>query len=175
MYKRMMIAVSAMLFLVNIQAQTIDRDKIPERVLEKPDIVVEKMKLTRLPLMERGKVKLKIELWLSNDSSSWTSCCPTETGKTIWEQTPAENQLFRVAVFGRYNQGAYFPVAGTSTMMGPHDQDKRFQFTAKFHSKYTLQIKVEADSGNRIDEKKEDNNMKRMYWPLRSKKPRSSR
>ncbi len=170
MYKKILIAVIPMLFLMAIQAQTIDRDKIPLRILEKPDIVVEKMKLTREPLMERGKIRLKIELWLSNNSSSSTSCCPTDSGKVIWEQTPAENQLFRVVVFGRYNQGIYFPVAAASTMLGPNDRNKRYQFYGKFESKYTLQIKGEADPGNRINEKNENNNMKRMYWPLRSKK-----
>ena len=156
-----------------IPARNIDKTKV--RILDRPDIVVEKMKLTKLPTLKRGKVRLKVEAWLSNNSSKPTRCCPTETGIHMWNQYPPDNKLFRIMVFGKYGSGVYFTVATNSTELGPNVKNARYQFVAEFNSKYVLNIKVEADPSNWINEKNEKNNMKRMYWPLRAKKSNYSK
>ncbi|MEN8223012.1 MAG: hypothetical protein ABFR36_07100 [Acidobacteriota bacterium] len=168
MLKKIILSVLSLLLIVLIiSAQDIDKTKV--RLLDRPDIVVEKMKLTKLPVLERGKVKLKIEVWVSNNSSKPTRCCPTKAGVNWWKQYPPDNKLFRIMVFGKYGDGIYFTAAYTSTELGPNVKNARYQFVAKFKSKYKLNIKVEADPANMINEKNENNNMKRMYWPLRVK------
>jgi len=171
MLKKIIIYMLPLLIVcVVLPAQTVDRTKISKLTLERPDIIVEKMKLTKLPTIKRGKIRLKIEVWLSNNSSKPTRCCPTETGKHMWNQYPPDNKLFRIIVSCIYGNSFAFRVSRTSTELGPNIKNARYQFTAEFESKYLLNIKVEADPYNWINEKNENNNMKRMYWPSKAKK-----
>ncbi len=168
MLNKIVLILTAICFVISaIPARDIDKTKV--RILDRPDIVVEKMKLTKLPTLKRGKVKLKIEVWLSNNSSKPTRCCPTEAGVNWWKQYPPDNKLFRIMVFGKYGDGIYFTAASYATEFGPNIKNARHQFIAEFNSKYVLNIKVEADPANWINEKNENNNMKRMYWPSRAK------
>lgn len=171
MIKKNLLSVLTLVLIVSlIPAQDIDKTKIPELNLERPDIVVEKIKLTKMTSSKRGKVRLKIELWLANNSSKPTRCCPTIAGEKAWNDHPSEEKLFRVRVDAKYDpSGLYFKVGGTSTELKPSEKNYRCQFFGYFDLNKTLRIRVIADYGNWINEKNENNNMKRMNWPLRVK------
>lgn len=156
---------------VVIPAQQISDEKIPIIIPERPDIIVDNIKITKLQSVKPGKVYVKIEFWLSNKSSKPTRCCPTIEGKNAWNDHPSEEQLFRVRIDARYYpNGRFFKLNSTSTEMAPNQSHSRFQFQAYFIQNKMVQIRVVADPGNWINEKDENNNFKKVLWPVRTKK-----
>ena len=165
------VLLSLCFIIVTISAQQVELQKTPSVVFVRPDIVVEKIRISSLPSQKPGKVFLKIEYWLSNKSSKRISCCPTEAGKKAWKDSPSTNNLFNVRVDARsYPNGRFSKIGGTTTDLEPFETNDRYQLYKYFSVGQTVQIRVIADPKNWINEKNEKNNVKKMVWPLRVRK-----
>lgn len=171
MFKKAAFLLSILFLLIPyISTQQIDRHKVPLTVFERPDIVVDKIKITSQPSQKPGKVRLWIEFWLSNNSSKHIKCCPTIAGKKAWNDSPSSEQLFRVRVDARYYpDGRFFKIGGTTTDLLPNESNDKYQLSSYFLKGKNIQIRVVADPGNWINEKNEKNNVKKTMWPLRMK------
>lgn len=152
--------------------QRIKLKKPPAEILKLPDIVVEKIKVSKLPWNERGKIMIRIDYTLYNNSSKNTKCCPTTAGLNGWEASPASNWLFNIRVEAKSDpNGMYKKLSNggsVSTMMAPYER-------ADFHATEVIPVtasktyRVLADFGNWIREKNEDNNSRKAHWPVRVK------
>ncbi len=172
MFRKFSILLLSLSFLIPIlSAEKVSTIKVPVISPGKPDIVVEKIKVTSQTSQKPGKVFLKIEYWLSNKSSKRISCCPTEAGKNAWKDSPSTNNLFNVRVDARsYPKGRFSKIGGTTTDLEPFEINDRYQLYKYFNVGQTIQIRVIADPKNWINEKNEKNNMKKIIWPLRVRK-----
>ncbi len=66
MFKKILILIIPLCLLLSIiNSQQIVKQKIPILTIARPDIVVEKIKITKQPSSKSGKVYLKIEFWIS--------------------------------------------------------------------------------------------------------------
>ena len=172
MFKKIVILLMILCFLiVTLPAQRIKMQEKQPIVFVRPDIVVDKIKVSSQPSQKAGKVFLKIEYWLSNNSSKHTRCCPTEAGKKAWKDSPAMNLLFNISVYAGTNPKMRFSKIGTiTTHLKPNESNYRCQHFAYFDSGKTVYVKVIADPENWINEKNEKNNVKKTAWPLRVRK-----
>ncbi len=169
MTKKFSILLLTLYFLISIlSAERVITNKLPLISPDRPDIVVKRIKVTPQPSTKPGKVFLKIECWLSNNSSKKTRCCPTIAGKKAWSDSPSNEKLFRVSFYARSNSnGRFVEIGGTSTELNPYESNYRCQTFKHFDIGKTIQIRVVADPWNWINEKNENNNSKKTTWPAR--------
>ena len=141
--------------------------KKPTIVIKRPDIVVEKVKVTSEKANKPGKVRIKIEFILFNNSSVPTRCCPTKEGKKACEY-PLDENCFKVRVESRSvpNEKFHSLTNGFKlvTLLKPYERQK-WTVTEIISVPDSRQYRITADYGNWINEKNENNNVKLAKWP----------
>ena len=134
-----------------------------------PDIVVENIRVSSQSWNEPGKIMIRIDYTLFNDSARSTSCCPTAAGQAGWKQQPVANLLFHIRVESRsYPKGRFVKLTNGGTVGTSLKPKERavFHATEVISADAARQYRVLADYGNWISEKNENNNSKTIIWPI---------
>ena len=134
-------------------------------VLNRPDLVVEKMVFSIIPNPARKGDDVSVEYTIANLSQTPTRDRPTAAGRSYWASHPASNGLFDVSILGRtLPNGTFVRMAGNQIELGA--SGRITIGTVEFVPTGTKrEYKVKADYYDWIDELNESNNERTIVWP----------
>jgi hypothetical protein len=135
-------------------------------VLNKPDLVVEKIEFTHLPAGGSGH-NVTVLYTIANHSQVPSRDRPTAAGLSHWQSNPSSNWLFEVSLEARdLPNGSFQRIAGNQTELGANGKQTIGTVEIVPAGK-RREYRVKVDCYNWIDESNESNNEKTAAWPLK--------